>query len=363
MESWSAKHIKSLGGKLSAAPNFDALAKEGLLFTEFFANGQRSMEGMAAILGSIPVWKGMILGQGGLLMQTRMEPIPSVLRKDGYDTLFFHGARPGSVGFDGLVKRLGFSRHISMEEFEVNDKSYDGVWGIYDEDVFLRAHETFAKSDKNFFAVIYSLTSHSPYSIPSEKFRKFDKSRPHADFLNSMIYSDYALGRFFEEAKKSDYFKNTIFIVTGDHTEGRSTSDNLYEGHRIPLLIYAPGIVKAGTVDRASSQLDIAPTVLDLLKTNAPFTSWGKSLFDDGDKTILLSRGNMMVLMNGGRMLLTDLESPFGLYDYRADPDKNLLKTGGETAQAESQKMLARLHNYLSFSYRLITENRIRPVR
>ncbi|MFQ5431484.1 MAG: LTA synthase family protein [Nitrospinota bacterium] len=360
MESWSAKHIKSLGGKLSAAPNFDKLAKEGLLLTEFFANGQRSMEGMAAILGSIPVWKGMILGQGGLLMQTRMEPIPSALRKEGYETLFFHGARPGSMGFGSLVKRLGFNRHISMEDFDVNEKTYDSVWGIYDENVFLRANETFNKTKDKFFAVIYSLTSHSPYSIPSEKFRKFDNSQPYADFLNSMIYSDYALGRFFEEAKKSDYFKNTIFIVTGDHAEGRSTSDNLYEGHRVPLLIYAPGIVKAGTIGRASSQLDIAPTILDLLKSNAPFTSWGKSIFDESKKPILLSRGDMMVFVDGGRMLLTDLESSFGLYDYRNDPDKNLLETGGN-AKDVSQKMLKRLHNYLSFSYRLITENRIRP--
>jgi phosphoglycerol transferase MdoB-like AlkP superfamily enzyme len=362
MESWSAKHIKSLGGEISTAPNFDALAKEGLLLTEFFANGQRSMEGMAAILGSIPVWKGMILGQGGLLMQTRMEPLASALRKSGYETLFFHGARPGSMGFNSLVKRLGFSRHISMEDFEVNEKTYDSVWGIYDEDVFLRAHETFEKTDGNFFAVIYSLTSHSPYSIPSEKFRKFDKSQKHAGFLNSMIYSDYALGRFFEEAKKSGYFKNTIFIVTGDHTEGRSTSANLYESHRVPLLIYAPGIVNAGTIGRATSQLDISPTVLDLLKIDAPFTSWGKSIFDENEKPLILSRGDMIVLVDDGRMLLTDLESPFGLYDYRTDPGKNLLNKD-KAAKAVSQKMLKRLHNYLSFSYKLITENRIRPVR
>ena len=361
MESWSAKHIKSLGGEISSAPNFDALAKEGLLLTEFFANGQRSMEGMAAILGSIPVWKGMILGQGGLLMQTRMEPLASALRKSGYETLFFHGARPGSMGFDSLVKRLGFSRHISMEDFEVNEKTYDSVWGIYDESVFLRAHETFDKADDKFFAVIYSLTSHSPYSIPSEKFRKFDKSRPHADFLNSMIYSDYALGRFFEEAKKSDYFKNTIFIITGDHTEGRSTSANLYESHRVPLLIYAPGIVSAGTIGRATSQLDISPTIFDLLKIDAEFTSWGKTIFDENEKPLLLSRGDMMVLVDEGRMLLTDLESPYGLYDYRTNPGKNLLQAGGD-AKEVSQKMLRQLHNYLSFSYKLITENRIRPL-
>jgi phosphoglycerol transferase MdoB-like AlkP superfamily enzyme len=361
MESWSAKHIKALGGELSAAPHFDAMSKDGLLLTQFFANGQRSMEGLAALLGSMPVWKGMIFGQGGLLLQTRIEPLPSVLGKNGYETLFFHGARPGSMGFDGIVKRLGFKRHISMEDFEVNKKTYDGVWGIYDEVVFLRAHETFNDLDGNFFAVIYSLTSHSPYSIPSEKFRKFDRSQPHSDFLNSMFYSDHALNRFFEEARKADYFKKTIFIITGDHTEGRSTSRNLYEGHRVPCLIYAPGIVEPGTVDRPASQLDIVPTVLDLLKINDPFTSWGKSVFDESEKMILLSRGDMMVFLGGDYMLLTDLDSPFALYDYRSDPDKNLLRTGGKEAEAISGKLLGDLHQYLSFSYELITENRIRP--
>lgn len=363
MESWSAKHLKSLGGELSAAPHFDAMSKDGLLLTQFFANGQRSMEGMAAILGSMPVWKGMILGQGGLLVQTRLEPIPRIMKNNGYETFFIHGARPGSMGFDALVKRLGFNKHVSMADFEVNEKTYDTVWGIYDEEVFLRAHDMFAKHDGKFFAVIYSLTSHSPYSIPSDKFRKFDSSQPHADFLNSMIYSDYALNRFFEEAKMADYFKNTLFIITGDHTEGRSTSRNLYESHRVPALIYAPGIVEPGTIDRAASQLDIVPTILDILKINDPFTSWGKSIFDETEKPILLSRGDMMLFLDGGHMLLTDLESPFALYDYRRDPNKNLLKTGGAQAKELSAKLMGDLHNYLSFSYKLIIENRIRPVR
>ena len=361
MESWSAKHMASLGGKISASPHFDELAKDGLLLTNFFANGQRSMEGLAAVLGSMPVWKGMILGQGGLLLQTRIEPIGSIFKKNGYETIFFHGARPGSMGFDGLVKRLGFNRHVSMDDFDVNEKTYDGVWGIYDEDVFLRAHEEFAKisaAGKRFFSVIYSLTSHSPYSIPSEKFRRFTGDVPYAKFLNSMAYTDYALDSFFKNAREAGYFKDTLFIVTADHTEGRSTSDTLYESYRIPFLLYAPGIVEPGMLDAPASQLDVVPTVLDVLKFSDPFTSWGKSVLHGGGRRIMLARGELSVFVDGPYMLLSDIETPFALYDYRQDPSKNMIDAdNGETAK----KLLGEARAYLRFSWDLITENRVKP--
>ena len=357
MESWSAKFMGSLGGKVEAAPFFSSLSKEGMLLNNCFANAQRSYEGLTATLGSMPSWKGMSLDQGGLLYQTRLEPAVSALKRNGYDTIFIHGARPGSLGFDSLAKRFGFQRHLSREDFGNLDGIDDGVWGIYDEYAFLRANEEFDKMEKPFFGVVYSLTSHTPYKVPSKEFEHFGPDVDHRDFLNSMRYSDYALGKFFEKARKSKYFKDTLFVIVADHTEGVSTGDNIFNNYHIPCLFYGAGVAPS-VYEGVASQLDILPTVLDILNVDAPFTSWGKSILSNGERRALLPRGDMFVWVNGKYMLLTDLQNPLGLYDYKSDPAQNKLK---EVSEKEYKPLKEEFQQYMKFSYDLILSNSVRP--
>ncbi len=358
MESWSAKFSKKLGGQYSALPNFDALSAKGFLATNALANAQRSIEGLAAIMGSLPVWKGMVLGQGGLLYQTRFLPIGSLFLKRGYDTFFIHGARPGSMGFDGLAKRLGFLNHISRDDFELTKENNDPVWGIYDEFIFGRADEEFKKSKKPFAAVVFSLTSHSPYSFPDKgAFKKFDDSVAFAPFLNSLKYSDWALARFFKKAEESDYFRNTIFVIVGDHAEGESTSGSLYESYSVPMLFYAPDIVKAGRFSGVATQLDIFPTIMDIMQSSSPFTSWGKSLFSVGKRKAVLPRGDLFVYQEDDYMLLSDLEKSLALYNISKDKTKNI---AGES-KAKSAKLIKSLQEYVKFSSDLIRDNRVIP--
>lgn len=357
MESWSAKFIGSLGGRTEAAPFFSQLSKEGMLLSNCFANAQRSYEGLTATLGSMPSWKGMSLDQGGLLYQTRLEPAVSALKRNGYGTIFIHGARPGSLGFDSLAKRFGFERHLSREDFGDFEGIDDGVWGVFDEYSFLRANDEFEKMKKPFFGVVYSLTSHTPYKVPSKEFEYFGKDVGHRDFLNSMRYSDYALGRFFEKARQSNYFKDTLFVIVADHTEGVSTGDSVYNSYHIPCLFYGAGI-KPSVYEGVASQLDILPTVLDMLGVDTPFTSWGKSILSNGERRALLPRGDMFVWVNGRYMLMTDLQNPMGLYDYKADPAQNRLK---EVPEKEYKPLKEEFQQYMKFSYDLILSNSVRP--
>jgi len=357
MESWSAKFSQKLGGEVSALPGFDRLAEKGLLATNCFANAQRSIEGLAAIMGSLPVWQGMILGQGGLLDQTRFEPMGAVFSRMGYETMFIHGARPGSMGFDGLVKRLGFAKHISRDDFILTDENQDPVWGIYDEFTFKRANEEFRKMKKPFLSVIFSLTSHSPYTFPDRNFKKFDRSVRFAPFLNSLKYSDWALERFFEAAEKENYFGHTLFVIVGDHTEGPSTSGSLYESYRIPLLLFAPGLIKPGEISAPVSQLDILPTVMDVLKISRPFTSWGKSLFSKGAHSMVLPRGDLFVYQKSGMMLLSDIDRPMALYSIPDAPERDLIDSRPKIAR----NLMGDLRAYIRFSSDLIKENRLKP--
>jgi hypothetical protein len=360
LESWSGKFVGALGAEPDATPFFSRLSRDGLLLTNCFANAQRSIEGLSAILGSVPVWQGMVLGQGGLLYQTRLEPVGSVFRANGYQTLFVHGARRGSMGFDGLMKRLGIERHVSREDFEITPATDDGVWGIYDEPAFLRADAEMRQLQEPFYTVVFSLSSHTPYLLPSRQFERFGRDVPFHEFRNSMGYTDWALARFFETARSGPYFDHTLFVILGDHTEGPSTGANLYEAYQVPCLLYAPGLIKPGRFDGITTHLDVFPSLVHAVGLSTPFTSWGKSVFAPGPRFAVLPRGDMFVVAEGPYLLLTRMDEPVALYDYTADPSVNVLERD-EATRAATERMGRHLRAYLRFSYELILENRVRP--
>lgn len=360
LESWSAKFVGALGADPDATPFFSKLAQDGLLLTNCLANAQRSIEGLSAILGSVPVWQGMVLGQGGLLYQTRLEPVGRAFRANGYQTLFVHGARRGSMGFDGLMKRLGIERHIARDEFEITPETDDGVWGIYDEVAFLRAEAEMRRLKEPFYTAVFSLSSHTPYILPSKAFERFGPEVPFHEFRNSMFYTDWALSRFFEAARSAPSFDRTLFVMLGDHTEGPSTNANLYEAYHVPCLLYAPGLINPGRFDDVVTHLDVFPTIVDAVGLPAPFTSWGKSVFAPGPRWAVLPRGDLFVVVEGPHMLLTRLDEPLALYEYATDPTTNVLGRDDAT-RAAAERLARHLRAYLRFSYELILENRVRP--
>lgn len=361
MESWSGKYSKALGGKVSATPFFDSLSEDGLLLTNCLASGQRSIEGLSGLLSSTPVWSGMTFGKGGLLYQTRMEPVGAVFKSMGYETLFIHGARPGSMGFDGLIGRAGFARHISRDDFAVSPATDDGVWGIFDHIAFARANEEFRAIKGPFFATVYSLSSHTPYTVPSKEFEVFGPETEYREFLNSLYYSDQALKIFFEAAKKEEYFKNTLFVIVSDHTEGRATADNKYVSYHIPCLFYAPGTVAPARDARLTAQMDIAPTIMDILKISRPFTSFGRSALSNAERRALIQKDENFIWVEDPYMLVTNLDEPLSLLNYREAPDKNLLKSKNKDYKPIALAMQNEILNYIEWSHAAISENRLAP--
>jgi membrane-anchored protein YejM (alkaline phosphatase superfamily) len=211
-----------------------------------------------------------------------------------------------------------------------------------------------------FYTAVFSLSSHTPYTLPSKRFERFGADVPFREFQNSMGYTDWALSQFFEAARSAPYFDHTLFVILGDHTEGPSTRGNLYEAYRVPCLLYAPGLIKPGRFDGVVTQLDIVPTIIDAVGLPTPFTSWGKSVFAPGPRWGVLPRGDSFVVVDGPSMLLTRLDAPLALYDYTADPGANVLGRD-EATRAEAERMGRALRAYVRFSYDLILQNRVRP--
>lgn len=362
MESWSGKFIKSVGGEVSATPFFDSLSKEGILLRNFFANGQRSIEGISAIITSIPPWNGMILSENPILSQSSVNFLPKILSNHGYETIFIHGAKYGSMGLSSFARHAGFKRYISKEDLLKMGGKDDGVWGIYDEDTFLIANNIFEKETKPFFALIFSLTSHTPYRVPSEKYKVFKKDQPYADFLNSLYYSDYALSKFFERAKKSRYFKDTLFVIVGDHTEGKTTKNSIFERFHVPCLIYAPYYVDPKVVSNPASQLDIAPTILDILKSSDFHASFGSSVLKRSNShATILSYGDLAVFLRDNYFLLASSEKVMGIYDYKYSKGKDVDRTN-ELVEI-SKKLREEFNCYGYFVNKILIENKHYPLK
>lgn len=287
LESWGAIHIDALRREmampaLGATPNFDQLAQQGRLYTKFYANGQRSIQGAAAILASQPTLPGMpLLGLG--MEQNRLSFMGHLARSQGYQTIFLQSSDHGSFHFDAIAARAGFTDYFGAEEIPNlhEHPKPPSTWGTWDHNTFQYANKLFAEANKPFIGYIFTSTTHTPWIIPDARWNKFAGGTHKDAFRNSLYYADWALGQLIDAAKKSGYYDNTIFVLTADHVDEFSENTDVVPNQfHIPLLIVGPGI-KPGIDTRVGSQFDIVPTLIDLCGWSVPYAGMGRSLMDD----------------------------------------------------------------------------------
>lgn len=287
LESWGALHIDAMREQmglpaLGVTPNFDALAKQGRLYTRFYANGQRSIQGAEAILASLPTFPGMpFLGEG--LEQNRQSFMGEIARAQGYDTYFLQSSDRGSLRFDAIAARAGFTTYRGAQDIpELHEHPKPpSTWGTWDHNTFQEAHRLFAAAKKPFLGFVFTSTTHVPWIVPDPRWHKYPGNTDRDAFLNSLFYADWALGQFIAAAKKAGYFDNTLFVITADHAnEFVEHIDHVPNLFHIPLLIVGPGI-KSGIDERFGSQYDILPTLADLGGWATAYAGLGRSLLDD----------------------------------------------------------------------------------
>ncbi|KAF0152442.1 MAG: putative sulfatase [Ignavibacteria bacterium] len=280
MESWSAEYIGSISGLESSTPFFDSIAKKGILYTNFLANGQRSIEAVPSILASLPaVFPSSIIGSRVEINKIR--GLGSILLEHGYTTSFHHGAASGSMGFDAFVPSAGFLNYYSKSEFtNYADSLYDGAWGIFDEPFFLDAGNKINQFKEPFCSVIFSLSPHDPFKIPENRKQLFAEYKQETAFQAAMRYSDFSIQKFFEFAEKQHWYNNTVFVITGDHTFYTARND-IFSSFHIPLLIFDPAKSVSKKETKIGTHVDILPTILDLLHIPTVHSSMGRSLLDE----------------------------------------------------------------------------------
>ncbi|MBP9849961.1 MAG: sulfatase-like hydrolase/transferase [Flavobacterium sp.] len=291
-ESLGAEYVGCLNG-LPLTPELDKLSKEGLLFTNLYCTGTRSVRGIEQVTaGFLPNPSESIVKLSG--SQQGFFTLADAFGRHNYDTSFIYG---GMANFDNMASFFngnGFKNIIDETDFDADGKKYamKGTWGYSDEDLAVKANEYYKSLGKKpFFSLMFSTSNHEPFEFPDGRIKLYEQ--PKNTVHNAMKYADFSIGKFFELAKKEAYFKNTIFVVIADHNT-RTYGKNLVPVNKfhIPALIIAPNIEKGITYDNLASQMDIPSTVLALsgITTKTPMVGRNLLKLPKGTKgrTIML---------------------------------------------------------------------------
>jgi len=327
LESFSKEYTK-LGKGKSLTPFFDSLMDHGLVFTNAFSNGTKSIEGIPAILSGLPsLMPNPFINS--MYANNAQTSFANILGAEGYETAFFHGGINGTMNFNDWAALAGYQHYYGKDEY-ANDADFDGFWGIFDEPFLQFSIDKLNSFSQPFHAAIFTLSSHHPYLIPEKHKGKFKKT----DLENSeaIAYGDYALSKFFETAKKTKWFDSTLFVLVADHTG--ISKDPFYTSMvgicSIPIVFYKSDNSLKGLHRPVFSQTDILPSTLNYLGYAKPFFSFGESYLEQ-------KSGHDYIFASGGHFLLGDST----LYCY----------ANGETTQ---------VYNYLrdsTFSKRLLGEH------
>lgn len=332
---------------VSYTPFLDSLLEHSLTYEHTFANGRKSIDAMPSSLSSVPFFiEPFILTPSSL---NDLSGLADCLVQKGYHSAFFHGAPNSSMGFQAFARSSGFKNYYGMADYCDDPRTggrndFDGHWAIWDED-FLQFTATAIteRLEEPFMVGFFSATSHHPFNIPA-RYEDTYKGGP-LDIHRTIQYCDNALRRFFATASQQPWFKNTLFVITADHTsqlqyDESHTSVGVFS---IPIAIYDPsGELPAGMQPGVMQQIDIMPSVLRILGYDQPFPAFGKNVFSPDETPWAVNFSNdIYQYIEGDYTLLFDGDQPTSLYNYVLDPlqKQNLLKA--EPLRAD--RMLARL--------------------
>jgi len=282
VESLSAEYLGTYGNQENLTPYLNQLAGESLVFDKVFATGTRTVRGLDALSIAIPPIPGQAIVHRP--DTDHLATIGELLEVKGYSTFFIYG---GYGVFDSMNKYFKGNDYqvIDRTDFDKATIQSENVWGVDDESLFnnsLRILDQNVKSQKPFFAHIMTTSNHRPYTYPENKI-----DLPQGSRRGAVKYTDYAIGQFMEKAKTKPWFKDTLFVIVADHCASVAGKTKLpIAKYHIPLFFYAPDLLPAGHYTRIASQIDIVPTLLDLLGTSDAQHFYGQSMFEAARKQL-----------------------------------------------------------------------------
>ena len=341
-ESLTAKVVGSLGGETNVTENLNRLSKEGILFTNFYGNGDRTDKGIPAILsGYFPQPAKRIMRMPN---KTRSLPmLPKKMNDLGYKTSFYYGGDLNFGNMNTYLRNAEISEIVDGSEFDKKD--WNSKWGAFD-DVFMKrfAKDLSKEQTTPFFKIALTSTSHEPYELNDNY--KFGKDSHDNLFRSSHAYTDKVIGEFIAFAKKQDWYKNTLIVIMSDHGHSSPKHNAEYFSHekfKIPMLWLGGALHKKGIeVDNVTSQVDFSYTLLDLLNGDNSEFKFSKNLFNASEKQYahyVFNKGFGTISKNG--FYLFDYVSKKPILEYGKDSDR-LDSLGKAITQDSYQDFLER---------------------
>ena len=366
MESFAGYYTGALGSPLGITPEFDRLSREGLLFTRYFSNGTHTHQGMFATMACFPNLPGfeylMQEPEGG----HAFSGLPQLLSQRGFDDLYVYN---GDFAWDnqkGFFGKQGMRHFIGRNDY-VNPVFSDPTWGVSDQDMFDRAVTELNALDhtRPFYALLQTLSNHTPYALPDPlPVDAVSGQGVNDEHLTAMRYSDWALGRFFDQVRNEPWYRDTLFVVIGDHGFGtpRQLTDLDLLRFNVPMLLIAPGITErfGQRNDIVGTQVDVVPTIMGRLGGAVQQQCWGRDLLalpagDKGFGVIKPSGGGQTVgLLRGDELVVQPRGEQPRAYRYQLGPQATVTEQAHVPGDLQEQ-----LKAYVQTATSALLEDRV----
>ena len=349
VESLSSKYIDGLSGEsYGITPNLDKLIKSSRVYTNFFANGQRSVDGVQSILTGVPPLPGI---PDMTALTANYPRLGNMARANDIRTVFVSSTNRESFSLDLIAKSAGFNEYFGREDYPLL-LSYPAEEAQrplgWDYDAMMYLLQQLQESEGRFFGYINASSDHTPFAKLQDPFTSYEHGTDtEGGYLNMLHYTDWAIGKFLEEFQQHPQFEDTVFIITADHAMAHFQSNEPYERFRIPLFIYSPKHVEPGISENYGSQIDLLTTIVDLLQLEGTYSSICSNLLEE--------KPNYAVVKEGA---LINIFSPLGFLQHSLGQIVHYQPGENQPSEQDRQHLEEQVLAFDHLTFLLLTSNR-----
>ena len=349
VESLSSKYIDGLSGEsYGITPNLDKLISTSRVYTNFFANGQRSVDGVQSILTGVPPLPGI---PDMTALTANYPRLGNMARANDIRTVFVSSTNRESFSLDLIARSAGFNEYFGREDYPLL-LSYPAEEAQrplgWDYEAMMYLLQQLKESEGRFFGYINASSDHTPFAKLQDPFTSYEHGTDtEGGYLNMLHYTDWAIGKFLEEFQQHPQFEDTVFIITADHAMAHFQSNEPYERFRIPLFIYSPKHVEPGISENYGSQIDLLTTIVDLLQLEGTYSSIGSNLLEE--------KPNYAVVKEGA---LINIFSPLGFLQHSLGQIVHYQPGENQPSEQDRQHLEEQVLAFDHLTFLLLTSNR-----
>jgi len=316
VESLSAFKFKRYGYRLNIMPFLDSLMKVSATFDNVYTSGVHTYDGIYSTLFSMPSGLNYKAMTNSITVDQKHSGVSNVLKQHGYTTAFFCTSDKRIDNMNGFLMNNDFDIMYSQDDYP---KEYNVTeWGVPDNVMFdysLNRLNEFAKTGNPFLAAYMTISTHKSIALPD-----WVPFKPDAEdsYDKRYQYLDWSLSEFFKKAEKTDWFKNTIFVLVADHGQNFDQTYDLSMSYKhTPLIFYAPDIIKPLSSDKPGLQIDLFPTLMGFVKLPYINNTLGVDLMKEGRPYAYFCTDNKIGCIAGDFFLVVRQDGPTSLYKYK----------------------------------------------